>query len=334
MTSKKQFENIKNILLSKTLPSHENLFSLLDEVSTLLEEEKTEYRPCAQNGSAGSLIDFKKSDIPVLIIPDIHARPYFLLNILESKLPQLDGDTVFEALSKSKVRIVCVGDLLHSERNTKNRWLAALSESEEGVYTGPAMTAEMLDGLSALCGFLLLKSYFPEYVHILKGNHENIYNVTGKGDYSFRKYADEGQMVKDFMQEYYGDDVIYVLHCLEKALPLIFCGKKCIVSHAEPEKFYDRQQLIDARLVKGVVEGLTWTDNNEAEEGCVEKIIHNLTDEEDVVYFGGHRPVVNNYEYRQNKKFIQIHNPSKQNVSFVDNKKLFNPETDIYEVNK
>lgn len=334
MTSKNQFEKIKNILLSNTLPSHDFLFDLLCEGSTILEEEKADYRPCAEDNSAGSLIDFKSSDIPVIVIPDIHARPYFLLNILEFKLSQLKNLSVFDALCKKKLRLVCVGDILHSERNTKERWQAALLETKEEVYTGPSMSAEMLDGLSVLCGFLLLKSFFPEYVHILKGNHENIYNVTGDGDYSFRKYADEGQMVKNFMQEYYGDDVVHLLHCFEKSLPLVFCGKKCVVSHAEPEKTYNRQQIINARLEKGVVEGLTWTDNNEAENGSVENIIANLTDEKDVVYFGGHRPVVNNYEYRQNNRYIQIHNPSRQNIAYVDNKKLFDPESDIYGVNK
>lgn len=334
MTSRKQFQIIKKLLTTKVLPSHDELFDLTDFVSTMLEEEKTEYRPKASDGSTGSLVDFSSSDVPVLVVPDIHARPFFLLNILNFRLENLKGITVFDALHSKKIRLVCVGDILHSERNTKERWQAALAESEEEVFTGPAMTAEMLDGLSVLSGFLMLKKFFPEYVHILKGNHENIFNSTGNGDFSFRKYADEGQMVKHFMQEYYGDDIIYMIHCVERALPLVFAGKKCVVSHAEPEHSYSKQQLIDARIIEGVVESLTWTDNNEADSGSVESIISNLCAENDVVYFGGHRPVVENYEYRQNGKFIQIHNPSKQNVSFVDNKKLFNPDEDIYEVSK
>lgn len=334
MTSRKQFQIIKGILTQTVLPSHDELFDLTDKVSTFLEEEKTVYRPVASDGSSGGLIDFSKSDLPVIIIPDIHARPFFLLNILNFKIPTLNGLSVFEALHNKKVRLVCVGDILHSEKNTKDRWIAALAEFEEEVYTGPAMTAEMLDGLSVLCGFLLLKQFFPEHVHLLKGNHENIFNSTGNGDFSFRKYADEGQMVKRFMQEYYGDDIIYMIHCVERALPLVFLGKKCVVSHAEPEKTLSKQQLIDARITEGVVESLTWTDNNEAEEDSVKNIIKNLSSEKDVVYFGGHRPVVDNYEYRQNNTYIQIHNPSKQNISFVDNKKLFNPETDIYEVSR
>jgi len=334
MNLEKQFKQIKNILLEKTLPSHDYLFDLTDKVSGILEEEKTKYRPIASDGSAGSLIDFSTSDIPVIIIPDIHARPEFLLNILEYKIPQIKNLSVFEAIAKKKVRLVCVGDILHSERHSKERWLAALAETEEGMYTGPSMSSEMLDGLSVLSGFLLLKSFFPEYVHILKGNHENIFNSTGNGDFSFRKYADEGQMVKNFMQEYYGDDIIYLIHCFEKSLPLVFAGKKCVVSHAEPRKAFSKKQIIDARIENGVVEGLTWTDNNEAEEGSVAEIISYLCKDEDVIYFGGHRPVVNNYEFRQNGKYIQIHNPSRQNISFVDNKKLFNPETDIYGVNE
>lgn len=334
MTATAQFKQIEDILKSKTLPEHDNLFELLENVSNVLDDERKSYRPLASNKNSGSLIDFTSSTIPVLVIPDIHARPDFLLNILTYKGTVVSEKSVFNALVKKKIRLVCVGDIMHSERRTKERWIAAKTETDSGVYTGPAMSAEMLDGLSVLCGFMLLKKFFPEHVHILKGNHENIYNSTGEGDYSFRKYADEGQMVKRFMQEYYGDDIVYILHCVEKSLPLVFAGKKCVVSHAEPLKSYSKQEIIDARLNTTVIEGLTWTDNNEAAENSAVEIIKNLCKDEDVVYIGGHRPVLNNYEYRQNGKYIQIHNPSKQNISFIDNKKLFNPETDIFEVSK
>lgn len=334
MTLEKKFQNVVKILTEKTLPTHDFLFSLTDSVSNILENEKKSYRPYSRENVSGSLIDFHNSSVPVIIIPDIHARPFFLLNILQYKLPFYKGKTVFEALNSKKVRLVCVGDILHSERNTKERWLAAKVETDSGVFTGPALTSEMLDGLSALCGFFKLKEMFPEFVHILKGNHENIFNATGEGDFSFRKYADEGQMVKNFMQEYYGDDIVYMIHCVERVLPLVFVGKKCIVSHAEPEKFYTKQQIINARLEHGVVEGLTWTDNNEAEENSVQNIISELSPSNDVLYFAGHRPVIGDYEFRQNGKFIQIHNPTKQNICFVDNKKKFDVENDIYEVSK
>ena len=50
------------------------------------------------------------------------------------------------------------------------------------------------------------------------------------------------------------------------------------------------------------------------------------------VYFGGHRPVNNMYNLRQNGKFIQIHNPKQYNVAIVNPYKTFNVDNDIVSV--
>ena len=52
------------------------------------------------------------------------------------------------------------------------------------------------------------------------------------------------------------------------------------------------------------------------------------------MYLGGHRPVPGNYRALQNGKYIQIHNPGKQNIAFVQADKKFDPDTDIIEVAK
>ena len=331
------FTEVKNLLLTKKLPPYSDFFQLLEEASACLENEKSDYRPAASDGSVGGLIDFHEDDTPVVVVPDFHARPYFLVNILEHKL--FEEMTVFEALAKGKVRLLCVGDILHTERNTRERWGAAAAEFANGITTGPALSAEMQEGLSLWVGLLKLKLAFPAYVHILKGNHENILNATGNGDYAFCKFADEGEMGMVFVQDYYGDDILYLLNCVEKSLPLAFFGKKCVVSHAEPYKAYTREELIDARITEGVVAGLTWTDNGTAGPGSAEGTIRNLVGEEfalisDYVYLGGHRPVTGNYRALQNGRYIQIHNPGKQNIAFVQPDKKFNPETDIRELKK
>ena len=53
--------------------------------------------------------------------------------------------------------------------------------------------AEAKDCFCTLCALLLLKINFPQNFHFLKGNHENIYNITENGDFAFKKIADEGQ---------------------------------------------------------------------------------------------------------------------------------------------
>lgn len=332
---KKSFKELKNILTQTKLPSYQEIFDIADEVTDCLMFEKTDYRPLASDGEVGGLLDFKDDKLPLVVVPDLHARPYFLLNILKFKLES--GKTIFESLEAEEIRLLFVGDILHTERNTRERWTAAALEFEEDIYTGPAISAEMQEGLSLLCGLMKLKSMFPQHCHILKGNHENIYNYTGDGDYGFRKFADEGNMCRLFVQDYYGDDILYMIHCFEKHLPLMFLGNKCIVSHAEPKVAYNRQEIIDARMLGRVVEGLTWTENDAAREGSVAETIKNLTGLEDCgdyLYLGGHRPVNGNYKLRQNGLYIQIHNPGLQNVAIVKSNKKFNPDIDIVEVAK
>lgn len=334
-SEKKSYEKILSILTEKKLPSHDEIFEITEKVSDILETEITAYRPAADDKSPGGLIDLSESPLPLIVVPDLHARPDFLLNILNYKI---NGDaSVWNELENKKINIVFVGDILHTERNTRQRWLDIQEEFNQENYTGPLITAEMKEGLSLLWALLMLKTLFPDNCHILKGNHENILNVTGDGDFSFKKYSDEGQMCKIFIQEYYGDDVLYMISCVEKVLPLVFLSGNCVVSHAEPVRGFTLEEIINCRLCKGVVEGLTWTANDAAEEGSVDSIIKALagiTECDSFVYLGGHRPVSGKYSLRQNGRYIQIHNPSHQRIAIVDCGRKFNPETDIVEVGR
>ena len=64
------------------LPSHDEIFNLADAASTVLETESSVYRPESESGKPGSLLDFQKSPLPLIVVPDIHARPHFMENIL------------------------------------------------------------------------------------------------------------------------------------------------------------------------------------------------------------------------------------------------------------
>ena len=338
------FQNIKKILTSSSLPTYDAFFEILNEASEVLDAEcgsGFEYRPLASDGKPGSLLDFHEDTLPLLVVPDFHARPYFLLNILEHQIfddsSQGGAATVFEALEQGRIRLLCVGDILHTERGTRERWAAAHIEFLKEIYTGPAISAEMQEGLSLLSALLVIKKLFPSYVHILKGNHENILNETGGGDFSFKKFVDEGEMCRCFIQEYYGDDILYLMNCVEKGLPLFYFGKRCSVSHAEPMRAFGRQELIDARQKEDVVRGLIWTNNGEAEEKSARVTVQNLFDArvpKGYLYLGGHRPVQGNYKALQDGFYIQIHNPGKQNVVFVDPDKSINLESDIIGVAK
>ena len=342
---------IKKILSASKLFEHDEIFALAEKMCDVLEKESSLYRFPAHDKNSGStepgsLLDFHKRDIPLVVIPDLHARPYFLKNILNYILPEdfifgMKKVSVFEALSKNLINLVFLGDALHSEKSTKERWFCIEQEFDEGIFDGLNMKKEMLEGLSLLLGLYYLKISFPENFHFLKGNHENILNENTENDFSFRKYADEGQMVKNFIQVYYGDDILYLISLVEKSLPLVYFGKKAVISHAEPKHAFTREQLINARFEKNVVKNLIWTSNGEADADSAEGVIKNLFIEESVtddsavencVYLAGHRSVRGKYNILQNGKFIQIHNPGNQNVALVYNDRKFNPEIDMKNV--
>ena len=329
----KKSYSVDECLTIKQLFSHEYISTLAENVSELLENEITPYRPAASDGNPGSLLEFK-NDLPAIIVPDIHARPYFLQNILKYPLPAdflSPSSTVEEALKNKFINVICVGDSIHTEL-TVDRWYCIEEEFKKNIITGPFMKAEMKDCLSALAGLMNLKLLYPENFHFLKGNHENILNQNEGGDFAFRKYADEGYMVRRFISEYYGDDVLYLISCWEKALPLVAVGSNYVVSHAEPLKAYSREKLIDARSYPEVVNGLIWTRNGDVKTNTAREIMKKLLAPEKVAesyYFAGHRPVYENYALRQDGGFIQIHNPYRQNIALVSNDKTFNPESDI-----
>ncbi len=298
----------------------------------------------------GGLLDFRALDgkdgaIPTIIVPDIHARPDFIYNILNLDLKEIapvfagwdgaKGAKVIDALEEKKIRVICVGDILHAEGRAKERWLKAYKAFEGGVYDSAFMREEMREGLAALMAVMQAKFLWPENFHCLKGNHENITNERGEGNFPFRKFAYEGRMVLEFMRLLYGEEILRAVYEFEKALPLCACAGNFFASHAEPLDFYGRDELVCALLDEGTVYGLTWTANDEARVGSVDKILTALCKPPKGVEaraIGGHRPVPENYLLRQGGLYVQIHNPELQNVALVMPDKTFDPKNDIVSV--
>lgn len=341
--SKKLKAFLTDSSFSEELPGHDYLFSLADSAASTLESENCSYRPSGISKPVGGLLDFSEEEkLPLIIVPDLHARAYFLRNILNFLLPEdfvsteIDGKkerlTVYEALEGDRIRIVFVGDLLHSELRCRLRWMEALAEFQAGIFDGRAMTEEMAEGLTLLSMVMELKVSFPKNVHILKGNHENIMNDRSPGDYPFRKFANEGEMVKEFMSQVYGDDVLMVISCFEKNLPLAAVFPDCIISHAEPKRAFSKLDIINGMEEDEVILGLSWTENNAAKEGSVQEMLETLTGSTSSLYFGGHRPIQGNYSLRQNGKYVQLHNPDRQNIALVYGDKPFDLENNIIQV--
>ena len=319
---------------SAELPSGEELISLLNRVLTVYKEEDASYRPSARSGEPGGLLDFRDGPVlPVVIVPDLHARPDFLIRLLACKLKGLD---VLNALNEGRLIVVCVGDGVHTELPGADyeRWLASYNAWREGRIDCPSMREEIRLGLATMMPVMELKCAFPAHFHFLKGNHENVMNIEGMGDHSFRKYVMEGEMVKDFMQEVYGASVLQLVRSFETSLPIVAVFDRFCVSHAEPACGFSRDEIInyhDRDLRDEVVLSFTWTPNGGAEEGSVAGNFAALTggQEADALWFGGHRPVEGPYALRQDGHYVQIHNPHEMNIVYISADRPFDLEKDI-----
>ena len=349
MFSNEELENLRSRLISyrdaDDLPSEEDLIALADRTVSSLEAEDKKYRPYSAEKKPGGLLDFSKEEIPVILVPDIHARPEFLISLLASDVLQklgiytekeFDGD-VLDALNKDLVMLVCVGDVWHTENTSwaYNRWRTSYEKWMNGDSVSPEMCDEMKENFAAVMGVMELKNAFPRNFHFLKGNHENIMNSEGHGDHGFLKFAMEGEMVRDFVYEKYGDVTLHMLSCFEKALPIVAVFLDFCVSHAEPLKAYKRNDIINYHDHGDLILGFTWTANDEAQKDSVEKQFKELNPKggkKEALWFGGHRPVPEKFLLRQDGHFVQFHNPEEMNVALLSPGREFKCERDIVSI--
>lgn len=330
--------DIQEIVSKYDLPEKDELRELLFEVITTLNSEPVELRPPDSTDSPGGLVqpsEFLSSARASIIVPDLHARVDFFTQIFDFILPDdVTGKkniTVKEALADKKIFVICVGDGFHGERRALLRWLEAEYEWLTGNILSDAMCREMRENLALMKLVMKAKKDYPHCFHFLKGNHENILNGFVKGNYPFRKFVSEGEMVKNFMQAVYGKKLIYEYADFEYKLPLFVQGSNFLVSHAEPAIPFSKKELINGLLDDEIVRGLTWTNNGEAQEDSVRIMLNNLLpDVSEKIYFAGHRAADGAYRLSRNGQFIQIHNPEKHFISLVRHDKAFNPQADMY----
>ena len=311
----------------KSMPVQTDYVTLLERAITVLQHESSLVRPHDSSGLPGGLV-YLNPTIPTLILPDLHARVDFFLATMEHVLE--DGRTVLDSMLSGDIQVLCVGDGFHSERRGKQRWLDAFKEYTHGFTKHKAMDAEMNESLSLMEMVMECKRAARNNFHFLKGNHENILNEEGNGNHPFGKFAHEGEMVKEYIQMFYGEEFLQTYALFEKSLPLFVIGGRFLASHAEPRSVYSATDLIETRNRADVILGLTWTDNGEAGEGSVLTMLETfLPDVLSPVYFGGHRPVNGQYNLRAEGAYIQIHNPEAQSVALVPYDRIFDPETDF-----
>lgn len=327
-------DRIRRIAAEKVLPKEDLLREDLEAGCEALTEEDPTIRPRDRGSRPGGVVDLRP-ELPLVVVPDIHARVDLLVTVLSSRFPDRGIEVpLLEAIDAERAQIVMVGDYVHGEARARDRWIRAFEEYTSAYRHHAAIDEEMHESLSVLRIVAILKHAYPDRVHGLKGNHENIANEGGGGNHPFGKFVYEGAMVAEYMDRFY-QGAAEAAYRFEKSLPLLTVGPRTLVSHAEPARPYTREEVIEYRDRPDVVEGLTWTDNDAAQQGSVQVMLEHYlphVDVEEAIHIGGHRPVAGTYALRAEGRYVQIHNPSRFIVALPPANRPFDPERDVLEL--
>ncbi|WP_319561317.1 metallophosphoesterase [Marispirochaeta sp.] len=321
---------MKKLRDSKSPPGCDVLEGELQSAIGIFNSLSWKVRPPDDSFGPGGLVRLLPN-LPTLIIPDLHGRRGFFYQALT--MPLFQGGSFLELLYEKKGSVVCVGDAFHGESPVRERWNEAYDEFLTGFKKRKAMNHEMADNLGLLQMILTLMQLFPENFFFLKGNHENIDNEFGRGNYPFRKFVNEGEMVKLWTQRFLGDNCLQLLKQYENLLPLAAEGDGFLVTHAEPAQGFSRDKIINAYRNDDVLYGLTWTDNGEAQSGSVAETLASFFPGRDrSICFGGHRPVNGYFSLRNGDRYIQINHPVAELVALVRRGEDFNPAEQIVRI--
>ncbi|MBN2400918.1 MAG: metallophosphoesterase [Spirochaetes bacterium] len=336
MYSQAQYNNLKTRLVEiyqrEQPPKPDDYLKVLININSVLLHEDQQVRPYDSSGLPGGIIYLKKN-IPTIIVPDIHARMDFFLNIIFGE--DINDETNLQKIASDALQIICVGDGVHGEKRAAKRWAKAYKEFEGDYAVHDNMDEEIRESLGLMEMVMEVKSNYPANFHFIKGNHENIKNEDGGGNYPFVKFSYEGPMMAYYIKKFYGEDFLEQYYQFEKNLPLFAVGKNFLVSHAEPFSFYNKEDILEYRMNPEVIEGLTWTADDSANDGSVQEMLEYYIDSEEdrekSYYFGGHRPVKNLYNPRAEGRFIQIHNPDKFIIAKIGENNI-DLDRDIFEI--
>ena len=211
----------------KMPPEASEYLARIQTTMAVLSTEAPELRPRNSAGLPGSLLRLLP-EIPVIIVPDLHARRDFMMSLLASRLPQTTipgvpswagSGTVIEALKAGEVQVLCLGDGFHAEARAIKRWEMAYSEYLGGFRNHEAMDQEMTESLGLMEMVMIAKTGFPGHFHFLKGNHENVLNEEGNGNHGFYKFVEEGAMVLEYLENSTGAISCGPMRTSRKACP-------------------------------------------------------------------------------------------------------------------
>jgi len=324
-------ERLLNIYHRSSPPEPGAFGELVAEANQALLQEDPARRPYDRRNRPGGLV-LLQEDTTTLIVPDLHARLDFFLSVLFYQ--DRSGRSNLEKLDIGEIQVVCVGDGVHAESRAMQRWRQALQEYEGDFASHTAMDEELRESFGLMEMVMEAKLAFPNHFHFLKGNHENITNETGNGNFSFGKLVLEGAMTAAYTRRFYGEKFLEIYAAFEKNLPLLAVGERFLISHSEPFTYYGRESVVNYRDHPEIVQGLTWTDNDMAEEGSIERMLAAYLDQATFGhghYFSGHRAIKGRYKYRPASGFVQLHNPDLPILAVIKKGEAIDVEIDVIE---
>ncbi|MBN1647364.1 MAG: metallophosphoesterase [Spirochaetales bacterium] len=324
---------IIDVFQKRNVPPGPEYIKVIEEANQVLASENNTIRPKDKKRLPGGIV-FLKTDLPTVIVPDLHARVRFLVNLLS--FTDSAGTSVLQKLAFNQIQVVCLGDGFHSEYGTRERWKAAYNEFCEKYHSRKHMDREMGNSMRLMEIVMLVKSAFPDNFHFLKGNHENIMNERDNGNHAFRKFAWESLMVYEYLKKFYDQKLLDEFSRFEKNLPLLAVGSHFLISHAEPKQYYKKEDITNFREHPEIIEGLTWTADDVAAKNSVDRMLKNFLPADGNIsgkyYFGGHRSIRSLYNIRANGKFVQIHNPARYVIALIQPGREIDLEQDIMEL--
>lgn len=287
-----------------------------------LSNESATYRPLKKNGTPGGLIRLEHN-LEAVMVPDLHGRHQKIKELLVYRFHETPLE---ELLAQGRIYLIFCGDYIHSEARGAERWRQGALEYGDNFKQHEAMDQEMSENMETWIQITKLKAKYPTFVHLLKGNHENIMDSSDNPNRKFYKYAYESSMTTLWCQKFLGIELLKLIHQFEQSLPLLVQANHWILSHAQPDRVYSRTELIQAEGDVGF--GLTWTRKNDVAPDAATGTMENLLGKT-VVWFAGHSAISSKYHWDQDESTVLFHNPNEFSVIHMGNQAGFDPSHNV-----
>lgn len=245
----------------------------------------------------------------------------FKIGLQEYKrLLEVVGGKPYEQMTNSEISSA------KNDEAAKTKWSTLNQMAED--YLLVKDIAKSLDTMKLI---MELKARYPDNFHYIRGNHDDM----GTRIKNYEKYAREGERIKQWIINNFGQAFLDKYLEFEDSLPLLVKGSDFVISHTVPEDLLDFDE-INQRGKKAQL-ALTWTDNKisaDKVEANIEGNLGNLGLSAEATWIIGHRPVEagTNYRSQADGHLVQINSEKKQLIAIMYPGRPFSPDDHIHDI--